>query len=123
MFSGADSCCGGFAGPSATSQVSAATGSMTPEPTWLSTPRAGALAVQVNRLMTWYADSWGYLARTSAATPDTIAVEKLVPAGTNSVLSGPSIALIRPSSRGERPMMSIPGAAIPTHGPAMLVEP
>ena len=60
-FSGADSCCGGFAGPSGTSQVSAATGSTMPWPTWLSTPRAGARAVRVNRLMTWYADSWGIL--------------------------------------------------------------
>ena len=123
MLSGIDSWFGGLGGPSGTSQVNAATGSTTPYPTWLSTPRAGALAVRVNRLMTWYADRWGYLARTSAATPVTIAAEKLVPTGTSSVLSGPSIALISPSSRGESPMTSFPGAAIPTHGPAMLVEP
>ena len=63
--------------------------------------------------MTWCADSCGYFARTRAATPETIAVEKLVPAGTSNELSGPSIALIRLSSRGERPTTSVPGAAIP----------
>src|SRR6202034_706568 len=102
--------------PSGTSQVSAATGSMTPWPTWLSTPRAGALAVRVNRLMIWGDVSCGYFARTRAATPETIAVEKLVPDGTSKVLSGPSIALTRLSSRGESPTTSVPGAAIDTHG-------
>ena len=58
-----------------------------------------------------------------AATPDTIAVAKLVPDGTRSVLSGPSIALISPSSRGDSPITSSPGAAIPTQGPATLDEP
>src|SRR3984885_12224069 len=70
--------------------------------------------------MIWCDDSCGYFARTRAATPETIAVEKLVPAGTSSELSGPSIALVRLSSRGERPTTSVPGAAIDTHGPATL---
>ena len=50
------------------------------------------------------------------APDDTIAVEKLVPDGTNKELSGPSIALTRLSSRGENPTTSVPGAAIDTHG-------
>ena len=45
---------------------------------------------------------------------------QLVPAGTSNELSGPSIALIRLSSRGENPTTSVPGAAMPTHGPATL---
>ena len=76
--------------------------------------------MRINRLMIWCDDSCGYFARTKAATPDTIAVEKLVPDGTSKVLSGPSIALIRLSSRGESPITSVPGAAIDTHGPATL---
>src|ERR1700735_984451 len=71
--------------------------------------------------MIWCDDSCGYFARTKAATPETIAVEKLVPDGTSKVLSGPSIALIRLSSRGESPITSVPGAAIDTHGPETLV--
>ncbi|CKR38374.1 Uncharacterised protein [Mycobacterium tuberculosis] len=71
--------------------------------------------------MIWYADNSGNLARTSAATPDTIAAEKLVPAGTSNELSGPSIALIRPSSRGESPTTSVPGAEMETQGPAILI--
>jgi len=47
-----DRCSTGLGSPGATSNVSAATGSTTPNPTWLSTPCAGLCAVAVIRRIT-----------------------------------------------------------------------
>lgn len=70
--------------------------------------------------MIWCEVSDGYFWRTKAATPETTAAEKDVPAGETNCLSLPSTAFIRPSSRADRLSMLVPGAAIDTHGPAKL---
>src|SRR5438270_11171555 len=70
----------GLARRGGTSAVSAPTGSTMPYPYW-SSRLCGPLsmAVAVNRWITSVADRLGNLARTSAATPATIAVASLVP--------------------------------------------
>jgi len=70
----------GLAANGGTSAVSAATGLTMPYPYWSSRPGGPlSVAVAVNRCTTSVADIVGYLDRTNAATPATIAVASLVP--------------------------------------------
>src|SRR5439155_25381232 len=95
---------------SGTDAVRAATGSTRPYPKLSSRPGVPrSFAVRINRLTTLAALSFGNFARTSAATPDTIAPEPLVP----SPVEYPLVDL----SAGAAPTMPPPAAAIPISGP------
>src|SRR5690606_3985447 len=104
--------------------VSAAIGSMTPWPMYWSCPSgaAGWCAVYLMRSMTCVAVSFGYLCRTSAATPHTYGAAKLVPSTGAASPLGSMVWLTSRSepSAGSSEMMSVPGAATLTHGPFML---
>src|SRR5512139_1418659 len=70
----------GSAVTAGTSALTAASGSTKPQPNWSSRP-AGPLSTAVlnRRLTTLAASSFGYFDQIRASTPDTIAVDSLVP--------------------------------------------
>jgi hypothetical protein len=83
--------------------------------------RAAPCAPAVRRSITSSADSSGNRLRTNAATPDTYAAAKLELFSPNSCPWSLGSALARPPpSALPTDAMFSPGAAIPTHGPAVV---